>query len=248
MSKQHTPNRPPPTSAYPPASPEYLAAIPDLHELAERLTPPIEILPSCRPGRGHLLYPDTAGAAARYSGRKWQYRDSRAAWAAWAAWAGEIIANRHHVVIYDAVLLADALRRRSMYPQGEFLDVPIDRLVIEPPGCVQELAGVGAAPAPGPVLVLARLLGSGTTWEAPFVGRPTTDLSGCTIRVIVGHVTQDISGRPEMQNRNCQPLVYGGKNHCRRGPHDSQNHRASAVSRPRNRARGKELPPRISRI
>ena len=82
----------------------------------------------------------------------------------------------------------------------------------------------------------------------PFVGRPTTDLSECTIRVVVGHVTQDISGRPEMQNQNCQPLVYGGKNHCRRGPHDSQNQHASAVSRPRNRARGKETPPRISRI
>ena len=55
-----------------------------------------------------------------------------------------------------------------------------------------------AEPAPGPVLVLARLLGSGTTWEDPFVGRPwplshwprvkpfvvrpITDLSGCTIR------------------------------------------------------------------
>ena len=82
----------------------------------------------------------------------------------------------------------------------------------------------------------------------PLSAVPPQIFSECTIRVVVGHVTQDISGRPEMQNRNCQPLVYGGKNHCRREPHDSQNQHASAVSRPRNRARGKETPPRISRI
>ena len=158
MSRHNTPNRPASTTSYPPASPEYLAAIPRLHDLGlpllpirpgekrpawcrflkhhhtEReyrdkllphvqaggllgfspglsrlaildvdagdpdalaeLLPPLETLPSCRPGRGHLLYPDTEAVAVAYSGRKWEYGSSP------DGWAGEVISSRHYVVIY----------------------------------------------------------------------------------------------------------------------------------------------------
>ena len=48
-------------------------------------------------------------------------------------WAGQVISARHHIVIYDAVLLADAIYRwRFKYPEPEILQVPIERLVI---GC-----------------------------------------------------------------------------------------------------------------
>ena len=105
-------------------------------ELAVLGSPPLGVVPSRRPGRGHLIYDDPGGTAAGLAGRKWAFRD-------WGG--GDIVAGpRDYAVIWGPEALLEALEASQM---GASAPPPLDLLEIlaedTPPEAGQ--AGPGTA-------------------------------------------------------------------------------------------------------
>ena len=96
----------------------------DAQDLAWELTragaPPLGVVPSRRPGRGHLVYSDPGVVAARLAGRRWTFR----------GWAGEIIAGRRdYAVVWDPESLLEAM---EAWQAGESAPAPLELLEISP--------------------------------------------------------------------------------------------------------------------